>query len=147
MLVFTMWGGGAVAQLRPCRIYMEAVCRGETDPDWEYVLRGACFGYRVIDQDCVSAYFKPNYSSITKGVTGEEMGSRVRAEIEAGILSVVPEPCVGAVSKGHADFRAIVGCSTPHFCVNDHTMSCRNNFSYNSVETDQVAAGRFPVYR
>ena len=29
---------GAVAQLKPCRIYAEAMCCGDSDSDWEYVL-------------------------------------------------------------------------------------------------------------
>ena len=132
--------GGATAQLKPCRVYAEAFCRGDTDPDWEYILRGACFGFRVIDPDCVSAYNLNNYSSITKGKTGEVMTTRLQAEIEAGLLRVVSEPCIcvhplGSVPKGHDDFRAIVDCSSPTgFCVNEHTMTCRTKFSYNSVE-------------
>ena len=132
---------GAVAQLRPCRVFAEAMCRGDTDPDWEYILRGACFGFRVIDPDCVSSYFQSNYSSITRGDTGRVMGERVRDEIAAGLLCVVDTPCkcvhpLGAVPKGHDDFRAIVDCSSPTgFCVNEQTMTCRTNFSYNSVES------------
>ena len=82
--------GGVVAQLKPCRIYTEAVCKGDTNPDWEYVLRGTCF--RVIDPECVSSYFKPNYSLTTKGATGAEMSSCVKAEIDAGVLTAMPEP-------------------------------------------------------
>ena len=131
---------GAIGQIRPCRVFAEAFCRGDTDPDWEYVLRGACFGFRVIDQECVSAYTHNNYSSITKGDTGKIMTVRLKNEIAAGLLCVVSSPCtcvhpLGAVPKGHDDFRAIVDCSSPSgFCVNEHTMSCRTKFSYNSVE-------------
>ena len=133
--------GGATAQIKPCRVYAEAFCRGDTDPDWEYVLRGACFGFRVIDPDCVSAYKLDNYLSITKGKIGEVMARRLKTEIEAGLLRIVSEPCtcvhpLGSVPKGHDDFRAIVDCSSPTgFCVNDHTMMCRTKFSYNSVES------------
>ena len=49
---------GAVAQIKPCRVYAEVMCHGDNDPDWEYLLRGGCFGFRVIDPDCVSAYFQ-----------------------------------------------------------------------------------------
>ena len=85
---------GAIAQLKPCRMYAEAICRGDEDPDWDYMLRGAIFGFRVLDPDCVSSYFQNNYSSITKGDTGEEMSARVRAKIDAGLLCVVDKPCV-----------------------------------------------------
>ena len=60
--------GGATAQLKPCRVYAEAMDRGGT------VLKGACFGYRVIDPECVSSCFQSNYSSITKGLKGYTMG-------------------------------------------------------------------------
>ena len=49
---------GVVAQLKPCRMYAESLCHGDSDPDWEYVMRGVCFGYRVIDPDCVSSYMQ-----------------------------------------------------------------------------------------
>ena len=130
---------GAIAQLKPCRMYAEAICRDDEDPDWDYMLRGAIFGFRVIDPDWVSSYFQNNYSSITKGDMGVEMSARVRAEVEAGLVCVVDEPCVcvhslGAVPKGHNDFRAIVDCSTPTgFCVNKHKDQCWTKFSYNSV--------------
>ena len=69
------------------------------------------------------------------------MGGRIKAEIDAGLLSIVSKPCTcvhpfGSVPKGHDDFRAIVDCSSPTgFCINEHTMTCRTKFSYNSVET------------
>ena len=31
---------GAIAQLKPCRMYAEAICRGDEDPDWDYMLYG-----------------------------------------------------------------------------------------------------------
>ena len=132
--------GGAPSQLRPCRMFAECMCRGESDPDWEYLLRGACFGFRVIDQDCKSSYWCSNYTSITKPPVGEEMAARLKVEIEHGLLTVVAEKCVcthalGSVLKGHDDFRAIVDCSSPSLgCVNGHTWSCRTKFSYNSVD-------------
>ena len=85
---------GAIAQLKPCRMYAEAICMGDKDPDWDYMLRGAILGFHVIDPYCVSSYFQNNYSSITKGGTGEEMSARVRAEIDVSLLCVVDKPCV-----------------------------------------------------
>ena len=58
---------GAPAQLKPCRVFAEACCQGELDTDWENILKGVCFGFRVIDSVCESKYFKENYSSITQG--------------------------------------------------------------------------------
>ena len=70
------------------------MCHGDNDPDWEYVLRGACFGFRVIDQDCVSSYFPKKYSSITHGDIGVRMVLKVSWEISEGLLKVVDKPCV-----------------------------------------------------
>lgn len=142
---------GATSQLRPCRVFAECFCRGDVDPDWEYILRGACFGYRVIDSDCGSSYICNNYSSITKQPIGPVMTDRLKLEIEQGLLTVVDTKCdcthaLGSVPKGHDDFRAIVDCSSPvGDCVNDHTWSCRNKFSYNSVDnvTDLLQRGDY----
>ena len=131
---------GAVSQIRPCRVFAECMCRGDTDPDWDYILRGACFGFRVIDDDCSSSYSCGNYTSITKDPIGRVMTARLQAEIDNGLLTVMQEGCVcthalGSVPKGDDDFRAIVDCSSPvEDCVNDHTWSCRNKFCYNSVD-------------
>lgn len=132
---------GALVQIKPCRVFSECFCRGDIDPDWEYVLRGTCFGYRVIDESCDSTYNKSNYGSITKGEVGVTMCGRLQAEIDEQFLTVVAKPCVcihgrGAVPKGHDDFREIVDCSSPDgSCVNDYTQGCRANFCYNSVES------------
>ena len=132
---------GVRAQLRLCRVYAECYGRGDVDPDWEYILRGACFGYRVIDDECDSAYNENNYGSITKGEVGMAMSGRLQLEIDEEIISVVDEPCVcvhalGSVPKGHDDFRAIIDCSSPDGrCVNDSMQGCRVNFSYNLVES------------
>ena len=132
---------GATCQLRPCRMFAECMCRGDVDPDWEYLLRGSCFGFRVIDDDCDSSYSCENYLSITRHTIGSEMTVRLETEIEQGLLTVVEKKCIcthalGSVPKGHDDFRAIVDCSSPSgSCVNDHTWSCRTKFSYQSVDS------------
>ena len=130
-----------IVQIKPCRVFAEGLCRGDVDPDWEYVLRGVCFGFRVIDDTCDSNYNRGNYGSITKGEVGVTMMGRIQAEIDAHMLTVVEHPCrcihsLGAVPKGDDDYRAIVDCSSPEGdCVNEHTAGCRANFSYNSVES------------
>ena len=53
---------------------------------------------------------------------------------------------LGAVPKGHDDFRAIVDCSSPdRACVNEYMEGCRTNFSYNSVElvTELIQVGDY----
>ena len=142
---------GAVSQLRPCRIFAECMCRGDIDPDWDYILRGACFGYRVIDDDCYSSYACGNYNSITKDPIGAVMTGRLTEELENGLLTIVEEKCacthaLGSVPKGDSDFRAIVDCSSPAAeCVKDHTGSCRNTFSYNSVDMVTGMLQRYDV--
>ena len=130
--------GGVRAQLKPCRVFSECYCRGDVDPDWEYILRGVCFGFRVIDRNCGSNYFLDNYSSINK--VSESMAGKLKKELEEEMVTVVPTPCTcvhpfGAVPKGDSDFRAIVDCSRPDgVLVNNYTDSCKATFSYNSVQ-------------
>ena len=45
-----------IAQIKPCRVSIETVYRGDVDPDWWYILRGSVFGFRVIDPDFKGAY-------------------------------------------------------------------------------------------
>ena len=89
----------AKTQLKPCRIVCEAFLRGDTDPDWEYVVYGAVFGFNVIDPDCDLSYFCANYSS-SAGKEGRDiMSQKLRAEIAKGAVSVVDSPpkCVHAI--------------------------------------------------
>ena len=74
---------GVRAQLKPCCVFAECYCCGDIDPDWEYILRGACFGFKVIDKDCNNAYHRDNYGSITKGDVGVVMSGRLQVEIDA----------------------------------------------------------------
>ena len=125
---------GALTQMKPCHVSAEYLCRGDVDPDWEYLLRGAYFRFHVIDEICDSTYNKSNYGSITKGDTGIVMLGRLQNEIDDQLLTVVEKPCVcihrlGAVPKGHDDFRNIIDCSSPEgICVNDYTQGFRTNF-------------------
>lgn len=85
--------GGAPAQLKPCRIFVESMCRGDCDPDWEYLMRGALFGFKVINEGCESCYRAENYSSITNPEIGPVMTNRLIKEISEGLLTVVDHPC------------------------------------------------------
>ena len=142
---------GVRAQLRPCRAFAECYCRGGVDPDWDYILRGICFGFKVIDAVCNSSYNLENYNSILKKGVSEVMSIKLNKELEEEMITRVAVPCVcihpfGAVPKGHDDFRAIVDCSSPDgTCVNNFTEGCRNNFSYKSVEdvTELMQKGDF----
>ena len=46
--------GGRPAQLRPCGLFVELCFRGNSVPDWFYLLWGLFFGFRVIDSECMS---------------------------------------------------------------------------------------------
>ena len=47
---------GRLAQLYPCRLFVELFMRGDTDPDWFYLLSGFFFGFHVINPDCIANY-------------------------------------------------------------------------------------------
>lgn len=142
--------GGAVAQLLPCRFFTEALLRGDTDPDCDYILRGVIFGFRVIDQDCSATYSGCNYNSSTGPATYDAMSKKLKREIEAGILTIKegPELCVhpiGAIPKAdNTGFRAIIDCSSPAGeCVNLSTSQCTTKFAYKSVDnvTEELVQG------
>ena len=135
---------GVRVQLKPSRVFAECYCHGDIDPNWEYILRGVCFGFKVIDEDCNSDYQIDNYGSITKGDGGIVKAGCLQVKIDAKFLTIVDKPCacihaLGGVLKGVDDFRAIVDCSSPDInCVNNYTQGCRSKFSYNSVESVTV---------
>ena len=129
---------GVRVQLKPCRVFAECYCRGDVDPDWDYILRGAFFGFKVIDDSCISEYVIQNYSSIDK-VAGS-MSKKLTMELAEQMISKVNSPCscvhpFGAVPKGDVDFRAIVDCSNPDsFSVNSFTQDCKIPFHYRSLQ-------------
>jgi len=62
---------GARAQLLPCRVFAECFVRGDTDPDWEYIMRGVIFGFKVINEKCDARYFVDNYKSVLEPVNSK----------------------------------------------------------------------------
>ena len=140
---------GVSAQLKPCRMFAECYCRGDVDPDWEYMMRGVCFGFKVINDGCKSEYSLDNYSSINK--VGNSMQKKLEIELAEEMISVVSSECLcvhpfGAIPKGDSDFRAIVDCSRPDgACINNFTDDCKTNFSYNSVQdvSDILCEGNY----
>ena len=59
-----------------------------------HILRGACFGYKVIDLDAFSTYFQNNYSLVTNGDMRRIVGDSFQCEIVAGLLREMQWPCV-----------------------------------------------------
>ena len=47
---------GHSAQFKPCRIISECFGRGKIDADWEFVLKGAIFGFKMINHSCTCSY-------------------------------------------------------------------------------------------
>lgn len=144
--------GGATSQLLPCRFFVEAFLRGDNDPDWDYILRGVIFGFRVINDNCEASYESSNYSSSTGPLTYAAMSKKLNREIKAGILTVRDEPelCVhpiGTVPKADSvGFRAIIDCSAPKGeCVNQFTDECTSKFAYKSVDdvADNLTWGEY----
>ena len=127
------------AQLRPCRVFCEAFLRGDTDPDWEYILRGVVFGFSVINPDCETAYLPTLRQTRDREIRGMIQG-KLEGEIDRGCISVVDQapPCVHnifCVPKDDGGGRAIVDCSRPKGrSVNDFTDTVAVKFSYKSVD-------------
>ena len=40
---------GNYSQLLPCRVFVEAFLRGTIDTNWEYLMYGSLFGFKIID--------------------------------------------------------------------------------------------------
>ena len=132
---------GANTNMKPCRTFAECFCRGSIDEDWGYMMQGAIFGFKVVNNDCETTYLKENYKSVLEPGVREKMQEKITSEIGAGIVTIVDTPpkCVhayGAVEKEGGGIRAIVDCSAPGSdCINNYTDQVGVKFSYNSVDT------------
>ena len=131
---------GAVTLLKPCRTIVECFLRGDTDPDWEYLVYGCIFGHNVVNIDCTAEYSSTNYVPRNQEAWGI-MEEKLQKEIASEALSIVnkPELCthaIGLIPKPDGSgFRAIVDCSEPAGrSINDFTESVATKFSYNSVD-------------
>ena len=127
---------GCKTQLVPCRVFCEAFLRGDSDPDWEYILKGAVFGFRVINPDCQASYLPKLRQNRDKDI----IQTKLLTEIDRGCISVVDQPptCVHnifCVPKEDGGGRAIVDCSRPAGeSVNLFTDAVAVKFSYKSVD-------------
>lgn len=133
--------GGRVSYLHPCRFFVEAFLRGDSDPDWEFILRGIIFGFKVVNPDCVSSYSRPNYSTIKSGIGYEVMNKKLLIELENGAVSIVSDQprCTHAIfsipKNDGSGMRAIIDCSKPYeTSVNNFTDQVCTEFSYKSID-------------
>jgi len=82
---------GRPAQLKPCRFFCEIFLRGDIDPDWNYLIRGVCFGFLAIDPDC-DAEYKPQIRKIRDPIAHTFMSDKLSKEILAEAISEVESP-------------------------------------------------------
>ena len=49
-------------QLKPCRVFCLLFLHGTTDADWEFILHGCIFGFKMLNVGCQTSYvacFRP----------------------------------------------------------------------------------------
>ena len=134
---------GTPVQLKPCRAFCELFLRGDTDPDWVFILLGVVFGFKVINPSCTAQY-GPGRGTVKSPEDRAVITDKLLAEIDRGGVSVVDEPptCIHdmfCIPKEGGGSRSIVDCSKPsETSVNNHVDEVAVRFNYNSV--DDVAA-------
>ena len=131
---------GSAAQLRPCRIFCELFLRGDTDPDWIYILRGVVFGFNVINPSCTSIY-EAGHRRVRDPADRAIITDKLLSEIDRGCISIVDTApkCthdIFCVPKEGGGGRSIVDCSKPmDTSVNNYVDEVAVRFSYNSVDS------------
>ena len=99
-------------------MFCELFLRGDTDPDWHYLLKGVIFGFRVINSD-YDANYCPKLRGIRNPSHKEGISNNLSTELRQGCISVVTEKPTCAhdifwVPKDHSrGGRTIVDCSRP----------------------------------
>ena len=138
--------------LLPFRFFLEAFLRGINDPNWDYIMRGIIFGFRVINEGCESTYKGCNYGSSTGDLTHAAMSENLQHESKVGMITVRPgsELCthpIGTIPKSDSvGFRTIIDCSfLKNTCVNVFTDECATKFAYKSIDdvTVEMILGEF----
>ena len=137
----THYIGDRLSCLRPCRFFSEVFLRGDTDPDWEFILRGVIFGFKVINAGCDSAYCKANYSSAKTSNSYSIMNSKLKTELSTEAVTVVqnaPQCTHGIFSipkSNGVGVRTIIDCSKPYnLSVNNFTDQVCTKFSYKTID-------------
>ena len=126
-------------QLKPCRLFCLLFSCYPLDIDWEYLLHGFIFGFRVINPNCATSYSsrKTLYMDLDKKLF---ISSKLTEEIKLGYISratSIPQ-CVHnmfCVTKD-ASYRVVVDCSKPlKTCVNNYVDSVSSTFSYTGIDS------------
>ena len=130
--------GDAQVRFKPCRAFVKALLGDAVDKDWEYIVKGAFFGFEVINKDCAVEFSCDNYNSVTTGHNYNLMSRKLRADLDKESLTVVGSSpaCVhalGCAPKGEG-IRGIADCSRLEGgSVNDHVDQVSEKFSYKDV--------------
>lgn len=141
---------GCVTQLRPCRVFCELLLRGDTDPDWQYILKGVVFGFNVINPSCRADY-DAKHRTIKNSQDRDIIQKKLASEIDSGCIAVVDSrpTCVHdifCIPKDGGGGRSIVDCSEPEGeSVNNFTDQVSVKFNYHSVDdvADAMERGDF----
>ena len=137
--------GTLPSQLKPCRatqfLFGGSAIPSIADSDRLFLWRGFVNGFSIVDDDCPSEYYCPNYDSITGPGAYDEMSALLKDELSCGKVSVTDSrpTCVhslGAVRKSNGKLRPITDCSRPDgSSINNFMQSTFHSFSYNSVDS------------
>ena len=76
------------SQMLPCHTFVELLLRGDIDPDWQYILRGVVFGFRIINPDC-SVTYSAKPKKINSEIFRNIIDKKIIKEIEDGKISTV----------------------------------------------------------
>ena len=78
--------GGRLAQFKSCCALCECFLKGEIDKDWEFILKGAFFGFKVINQSCRCNY-TCKFWSLLDVDHKEFIDKKLLAELSVGYIS------------------------------------------------------------
>ena len=103
-----------LAQLKPCCIFCLFIGQN-LEEDWEFLLRGALFGFNVINKDCPSTYHG-NFRRVRDEVQCSFISNKLRSELQKGYIAraEVTPICshnIFTVAKSSGEgYRCVVDC-------------------------------------
>ena len=109
---------GNYSQLLPCRVFAEAFLRGTIDTDWEYLMYGSLFGFKIIDSVVGLSYVartrhppKFQHHSFIQQKLNKELASEYISRTTSPPTCSHNMFCIPKNSG--AGFRLIIDCSKP----------------------------------
>ena len=131
---------GNYSQLLPRRVFTEAFLRGTTDTDWEYLMYGSLFGFKITDNVAGLSYAARTHHS-PKVQHHSFISEKLNKELASGYISWTASPivhiiCFAYQKNSGAGFHLIIVCSKPlGHSVNKKKSTTSERLSYNSVNT------------